>query len=52
MRVLFKAVVSGLCSALIAGAALAQSFPNKTVTLVVPYPAGGAFGLLRAQSAA
>jgi len=42
MRVLFKAVVSGLCSALIAGAALAQSFPNKTVTLVVPYPAGGA----------
>lgn len=41
MRVLFKAVVSGLCSALIAGAALAQSFPNKTVTLVVPYPAGG-----------
>lgn len=41
MRVLFKAVVSGLCSALIAGAALAQSFPSKTVTLVVPYPAGG-----------
>lgn len=41
MQVLFKAVVSGLCSALIAGAALAQSFPNKTITLVVPYPAGG-----------
>lgn len=41
MQILFKAVVSGLCSALIAGAALAQSFPNKTITLVVPYPAGG-----------
>ena len=23
------------------GSALAQSFPNKTVSLVVPYPAGG-----------
>ena len=32
------AVLSGL---LLAGAALAQSFPTKAVTLMVPYPVGG-----------
>ena len=34
----FAAVFSGL---LLAGAACAQSYPSKPVTLMVPYPAGG-----------
>jgi tripartite-type tricarboxylate transporter receptor subunit TctC len=33
------ALISGAC---LTGAAISQSFPEKTVTLVVPYPAGGA----------
>ena len=40
IRLLFAAV---LASALGAGSALhAQSFPNRTIKLVVPFPAGGA----------
>ena len=30
-----------LCTALTVWSAQAQSFPNKTISLVVPYPAGG-----------
>ena len=40
MRLLFAAV---LASVLSAGAAVhAQSYPNRTIKLVVPFPAGGA----------
>ncbi len=37
----FRTLVPLLCSLLVGSAALAQAFPAKTVTLVVPYPAGG-----------
>ena len=33
------ALLAGLCLA--SGSALAQTFPNKQVNLMVPYPAGG-----------
>lgn len=41
MRFAIKAVSSVLISLVMCGAAFAQHFPNKTVTLMVPYPAGG-----------
>ena len=37
----FKTLVSALCGLVISGVAMAQAFPNKPVTLMVPYPAGG-----------
>ena len=39
-----RLLIHALCllGVAISGATLAQSFPDKTVTLVVPYPAGGA----------
>ncbi len=37
----FLRCASALTGLALAGAALAQSFPNKPVTLLVPYPAGG-----------
>ena len=40
MTHVFKSLLIGLVCA-VAGAASAQSFPNKPVTLMVPYPAGG-----------
>jgi tripartite-type tricarboxylate transporter receptor subunit TctC len=39
-RVTFLALVGGLCG-LLATPALAQTYPNHTVNVVVPYPAGG-----------
>lgn len=41
MRFTFKVVSSVLSSLVFCGAAWAQNFPTKTVTLMVPYPAGG-----------
>lgn len=41
MRFAFKVVSSVLSSLVVCGAVFAQNFPNKTVTLMVPYPAGG-----------
>ncbi len=37
---LFKTAVA-VCAALTMGSLHAQNFPNKTISLVVPYPAGG-----------
>ncbi|NCW41254.1 MAG: tripartite tricarboxylate transporter substrate binding protein, partial [Betaproteobacteria bacterium] len=37
---IFKAAVA-VCAAVTMGGLHAQSFPNKTISLVVPYPAGG-----------
>ena len=37
----FKRVASLLAGLVLAGSALAQGFPNKPVTLMVPYPPGG-----------
>jgi tripartite-type tricarboxylate transporter receptor subunit TctC len=39
-------VTAGLGAALIAGAALAQPYPNKPVKLIVTYPAGGSSDLM------
>ena len=36
-----KQVVTAVASLLVAGSVLAQTYPNKPVTLLVPYPAGG-----------
>ena len=33
--------VLALCTAFTMGSVQAQSFPNKTINLIVPYPAGG-----------
>jgi tripartite-type tricarboxylate transporter receptor subunit TctC len=41
MKFTFKVVASVICSLAFSGAACAQNFPSKTVTLMVPYPAGG-----------
>ncbi|HRH06185.1 MAG TPA: tripartite tricarboxylate transporter substrate binding protein [Burkholderiaceae bacterium] len=41
MSTLFKRGAAFLSGVLLASAAYAQSFPNKPVTLLVPYPAGG-----------
>jgi tripartite-type tricarboxylate transporter receptor subunit TctC len=41
MRFTFKVVSSLLSSLVLSGAVWAQNFPSKTVTLMVPYPAGG-----------
>ncbi|MBK7026037.1 MAG: tripartite tricarboxylate transporter substrate binding protein [Polaromonas sp.] len=41
MSTLFKRGAAFLSGVLLASAACAQSFPNKPVTLLVPYPAGG-----------
>ena len=38
---LLKNLNLGLCAALLCLSALADSYPNKPVTLMVPYPAGG-----------
>ena len=35
------AIVIGLAAALTAGAASAQDFPNRAVTIIVPQPPGG-----------
>ena len=40
-RHLKRLLLAGLCSLLPLTPALAQSFPSKPVTLMVPYPAGG-----------
>jgi tripartite-type tricarboxylate transporter receptor subunit TctC len=39
-------VTAGLAAALIAGAALAQPYPNKPVKLIVTYPPGGSSDLM------
>lgn len=41
MRIGFKIMFGVLSSLVLCAAASAQSFPSKTVTLMVPYPAGG-----------
>ncbi len=41
MSTLFKRGAAILSGVLLASAACAQTFPNKPVTLLVPYPAGG-----------
>ena len=41
MKSALKSFVGVLSGLLLAGATLAQSFPSKPVTLMVPYPAGG-----------
>ena len=41
MRFALKVVSIVLSSLVLSGAVFAQNFPNKTVTLMVPYPAGG-----------
>jgi len=40
-RTLLQAAAGLFASLMVAGAALAQTFPSKPVTLMVPYPAGG-----------
>jgi len=40
MKSALKSFVGVLSGLLLAGATLAQSFPSKPVTLMVPYPAG------------
>jgi tripartite-type tricarboxylate transporter receptor subunit TctC len=45
-RVLTVAVMAAVATALsLAGAARAQTFPPKPVTLIVPWPAGGSTDL-------
>src|SRR5436853_7745796 len=39
MRMILR--IAALCGALIAGPALAQPYPTKTVGIIVPFPAGG-----------
>jgi tripartite-type tricarboxylate transporter receptor subunit TctC len=41
MRIGFKIMFGVLISLVLCAAATAQNFPSKTVTLMVPYPAGG-----------
>ena len=41
MSTLIKRGAAFLSGVLLASAACAQTFPNKPVTLLVPYPAGG-----------
>ncbi len=41
MKLVLKTLSSVLGGLLLAGSALAQTFPSKPVTLMVPYPAGG-----------
>ena len=36
---IFSAIAIGL--AMLSGAAVAQSYPNKPIKLIVPFPAGG-----------
>src|SRR5438128_4326298 len=33
--------IAALCAALFAGSAFAQSYPNRIVRIIVPFPAGG-----------
>ena len=46
MQVL-KVGLAALCAVLIAGAAIAQGYPNKTIRLIVPWPQGGCTGSRR-----
>lgn len=46
MKSSFKALLGALIALLISGSGLAQSYPNKPVTLMVPYPAGGVSDLI------
>lgn len=41
MKFIFKVLTGLVGSLLLSGSVLAQTFPNKPVTLMVPYPAGG-----------
>lgn len=41
MRKTMQSLVAGLGALVVAGAAFAQGYPARPVTLVVPYPAGG-----------
>jgi tripartite-type tricarboxylate transporter receptor subunit TctC len=43
---LFRTCVSSLLLLVLAGAAVAQGFPEKPVTMVVPFPAGGSADLV------
>ena len=38
----FKLTVLAVTAALVAASAIAQNFPSRPVTIVVPYPPGGA----------
>src|ERR1041385_280795 len=42
MRSLLKTIGIGICAAVLAAPALAQSYPDHVVKIVVPFPAGGA----------
>lgn len=37
----FAAIAAAVCGLLAAGPVVAQNYPSRTVTIVVPYPAGG-----------
>ena len=41
MPIISKRILMGVLGLLFAGHALAQTYPSKTVSLLVPYPAGG-----------
>jgi tripartite-type tricarboxylate transporter receptor subunit TctC len=41
MRSLLKTIGIGICAAVLAAPALAQSYPDHVVKIVVPFPAGG-----------
>ena len=46
----FKTLITSLAVAASAfGPALAQTYPAKTINLIVPYPAGGPSDFLRAK---
>ena len=46
MNQIFKNMIGFLASALIATCAAAQSYPSKAITIIVPFPAGGAVDAL------
>lgn len=45
-RLLLKAGIGALAGAVLAGETRAQSYPNKPVKLIVPFPAGGNFDVV------